>query len=51
MRVTGDVDEGDIYIYSWSSSDDCSKESSAITAGAALDDLSGTAVDVLWWDC
>ena len=33
-------------MYSWSSSDDCSRDSSVTSAGAALDDLSGTAVDV-----
>ena len=34
-------------MYSWSSSDDCSRDSSVTSAGAALDDLSGVAVGVL----
>ena len=34
-------------MYSWSSSDDCSRDSSVTYAGAALDDLSGVAVGML----
>ena len=34
-------------MYSWSSSDDCSRDSSVTSAGAALDYLSGMAVGVL----